>query len=136
MLLFFLLAAVFIEKALAEVGGPVDERDSEISESVGVRGVTVFERRNPSLYVREYVFQGKVFAVCWHGQRFPNLQGILGSEYEEYLKNHDTKVLRNERITTGKMEMATGGHMRDYSGSVFMRKIAPEGFDRSILACR
>src|SRR5580704_3457729 len=49
---------------------------------------TVHEMRSPAgTTVREYVSPtGKVFGVAWEGPTTPDLQQLLGTYYEEYLR--------------------------------------------------
>jgi hypothetical protein len=82
--------------------------------------------------VREYVSPaGTVFAVAWKGPYAPNLQQLLGSQFEQYQQAMKTP---NGHATHGpvtirlpNLVVRLSGHMGDYSGRAYIPDKVPAG---------
>jgi len=82
--------------------------------------------------VREYVsLAGTVFAVAWKGPYPPNLQQLLGSQFEQYEQamktptghaSHGTATIQLPNLV-----VQLSGHMGDYSGRAYIPDKVPAG---------
>jgi hypothetical protein len=95
---------------------------------------TVHEMRSPAgTTVREYVSPtGKVFGVAWEGPTTPDLQQLLGTYYEEYLRAARTaRATRRGRgpllIQENGLVVQRSGHQRSFVGRAYDPQLLPNG---------
>ena len=127
-------------QAFATLGDAVDTVGADRAQLQAERQITsaaAFEvhalRLQSGTTVREYVSpSGMVFAVTWQGPELPDLQQLLGRyfpAYGEALKAQRASGVRAQR--TDGLVVQTGGHMRAYSGRVFVPAMLPGGVAES-----
>ena len=81
--------------------------------------------------VREFVSTGgTVFGVAWQGAFAPDLQQILGTHFDEYVRA--ARMPENRRgsglhIGSDDMVFESGGHMRFITGRAYLRSRLPQG---------
>jgi hypothetical protein len=80
--------------------------------------------------VREYVSPGgTVFAVAWRGAYAPNLQQLLGSQFEQYQQAMKTPSGRPSHgpvtIRLPNLIVQLSGHMGDYFGRAYIPEKVP-----------
>jgi hypothetical protein len=80
--------------------------------------------------IREYVRpDGVVFGVSWRGIKRPDLSAIFGAYYDEYKTASDAQppVIGRQpvTVTTSKIVVHRGGHMRDIHGQAFVPDLVP-----------
>jgi hypothetical protein len=125
----------------ADLGGTGDsvERDRAVLKAESLQSTvmdlfTVYEITYTSTKVREYVANGKVFAVTWNGLSHPEPSKILGNYYSSYkasaqLKSESrhAKGSRYYSISTGNMVFEKAGHMRNVFGRAYDLTLFPTG---------
>ncbi len=84
--------------------------------------------------VREYVSSaGTVFAVAWKGTYPPNLQELLGAQFEQYEQALKTRSARASHgpvtIRVSNLVVQLSGHMGDYSGRAYIPDKVPPSMD-------
>jgi hypothetical protein len=79
--------------------------------------------------VREFVSpQGKVFGVAWQGPVKPDLQQVLGSYYDEFMKNAPQRRAHGPvTIEAPGLVVQFGGHMRALTGRAYVPEMVPDG---------
>ncbi|HWC17942.1 MAG TPA: DUF2844 domain-containing protein [Terriglobales bacterium] len=77
--------------------------------------------------VREFVSSnGKVFGVSWQGPVRPDLQQVLGSYYQEFLRAAPTRRAHGPvTIETPNLVIQSGGHMRALTGRAYVPAMVP-----------
>jgi hypothetical protein len=80
--------------------------------------------------VREFLSRaGIVFAVTWNGPTVPDLQKLLGTRFEGYIKAlaamKQPLSRRSLRVAAGDIVVESGGHMRAYSGRAYLPLMIP-----------
>jgi hypothetical protein len=96
-------------------------------------GYTLHEMQSATgTTVREYVSPaGMVFAVAWKGPYAPNLQQLLGSQFEQYEQAIRTSSGRASHgpvtIRLANLVVQLSGHMGDYSGRAYIPDKVPTG---------
>jgi hypothetical protein len=87
--------------------------------------------------VNEYVSaDGTVFGVAWRGERIPDLPGLLGSYFPQYLQG--LKAQRAARASRGPVSVQdsglvvhSGGHMGSFAGQAYLPEKLPAGVSGS-----
>lgn len=87
--------------------------------------------------VNEYVStDGAVFGVAWRGERIPDLPGLLGSYFPQYLQG--LKAQRAARGSRGPVSVQdsglvvrSGGHMGSFAGQAYLPEKLPAGVSGS-----
>lgn len=83
--------------------------------------------------IREYVSpSGKVFAVAWHGPWVPDMQQLLGSYLEQYMKAAQAQATSRPgrhplQIVQPDFVFQQGGHMRSITGRAYLPQMLPAG---------
>ncbi len=79
--------------------------------------------------VKEYVSPaGMVFAVTWQGPSIPDLQQVLGRYFEAYAAAVRSASAAGARTAQQDgLVVQTGGHMRAFSGRVYVAPMLPRG---------
>jgi hypothetical protein len=89
--------------------------------------------------VREYVASdGHVFGVAWHGPFMPSMQQILGTYFPQYITalkaakagQHGRRPLN---IQEPGLVVQSGGHMRAYSGRVYVPEMMPQSVNADLI---
>jgi len=124
--------------ARAALGGDTASVAADSATLGGTRQVTreagweLHELRLPSgTRVREYLRDGKVFAVAWAGPVMPSLRLLLGEYFEPYTTSppdrpsgHHLRV-----VTTADWVVQSAGHQGGFLGRAWLRAELPPGFD-------
>ena len=97
---------------------------------------TIHEISNEQIVIREYVSQGSVFAVSWHGVRHPDLRNLLGRYFQDFSKNASrafrVKGLRSYGIVRARgVVVERSGHMRGVQGRAYVPVLMPHEMDSS-----
>jgi hypothetical protein len=82
--------------------------------------------------VREFVGgDGTVFAVAWHGPTTPNLHQMLGAYFDRFVAAQQQKSSGHThvRLQQSDLVVEVGGHMRAFSGRVYLPAAMPGGVD-------
>jgi hypothetical protein len=134
------LCTLWAVRAHASLGGDSSSVQADRDELQGLVTITaqagydVWEIKTESgMVVREFARRsGTVFALCWSGPAVPDLPQLLGAHFEAYataLSQLERPGLhRSLRIETAGLVVASGGHLRAYSGHAFVRAELPPGF--------
>jgi len=102
-------------------------------QSTELAGYTVHELRSATgTTVHEYESSsGTVFAVAWKGPFPPNLEQLLGSQFEQYqeaMKNSPGRTGHGPiTIRLPNLVVQLAGHMGDYSGRAYIPDEVPAG---------
>jgi hypothetical protein len=125
-------------EARAALGGDAASVAADSAALGGTREITlaatwaVHVLRLPSgTVVREYVRNGKVFAVAWGGPVIPSLRQLLGSYFEPYVNSprgaaagHHLRV-----VATPTWVVQSAGHQQGFLGRAWLPTELPSGFD-------
>jgi hypothetical protein len=141
-LLLFLTPGLILlpSRAHAALGGnsaSVQDDVASMKASLQVRnanGYAVHEiQRTSGTLVREYVSPaGTVFGVAWQGPFMPDLRQLLGAYFDQY----SASVKAQKAMYVGRrplniegpgLVIQTSGHMRGYSGRVYVPTLVPTG---------
>ena len=82
--------------------------------------------------VREYVANGRVFAVAWQGPWHPDLQQLLGTYYARY-QQEAARALRERRghgplvVQDTDFVVERNGHSRAFTGRAYLPAQVPDG---------
>jgi hypothetical protein len=131
-----LLAALTIllsSSCFAALGGDVSSVVADQAQMKAQRRITqaaaysIHEMRSPTGTVREFVSpQGKVFGIAWQGQSLPNFQQVLGSYYDQFIKNAPRRRTHGPvTIQTPGLVIQSGGHMRALTGRAYVPEMVP-----------
>lgn len=93
-------------------------------------GYEVHEMQSGSATVREYVSDGKVFAVSWQGSARPDLKQLLGSYYPQLQAAVAADKMQHAgrhpvSIKQGDLVIQMGGHQRAFVGRAYVRSMMP-----------
>jgi len=130
------LAAVFVLSgcAFASLGGDLSSVQDDQAHMRAQRRViqstaySIHEMQvDTGTTVREFVSpQGKVFGVSWQGPVRPDLQQVLGSYYQEFVRAAPTRRVRGPvTIETPNLVIQSGGHMRALTGRAYVPAMVP-----------
>lgn len=118
----------------AALGGDVNSVQADQAHMRAQRRVTqssaytLHEMKSPDgIAVREFVSpQGKVFGVAWEGPTRPDLRQVLGSYYEQFLKNAPQRRSRGPlNIQEPGLVVQSGGHQRWMTGRAYVPEMVP-----------
>ncbi|MHB8741939.1 MAG: DUF2844 domain-containing protein [Sulfuricaulis sp.] len=96
---------------------------------------TVYETTLPSgTIVRQYAstVDGVIFAVAWSGPFVPDLQQIMGSNFEKMIARQAGQVAAGRRFIIqhySDLVVESGGHPRSFMGRAYLPDALPAGFD-------
>jgi len=127
-------------RAWAALGGDVSSVHNDIARMKGTLRVQQGEsyavheiKAQTGTVVREYVSPtGTVFAVSWGGPFVPDMQQLLGAYFQQYsaaVKAQKASHVGRRPINIQEpgLVVQAGGHMRSYSGRVYVPGLVPEG---------
>jgi Protein of unknown function (DUF2844) len=128
----------FSVPAEAVLGGDVNSVEADRVHMKASVNVTqsgpydVHEMQAPSgTVVKEYVSEGRVFAVSWHGPFVPDMQQLLGAYFQQYSAAVQAQPKRYGRrplnIEEPGLVVQMGGHMRAYAGRAYVPEMVPQG---------
>jgi len=128
-----LLAAMPARATLGESVSTVTSDAQHLRASTRVTQASnyeVHEMQSGAATVREYVSDGKVFAVSWQGQARPDLKQLLGSYYPQLQQAVQAeKVQRAGRhpisIQQGGVVLQMSGHQRAFTGRAYVPNMMP-----------
>jgi hypothetical protein len=107
----------------AELHGAVQAsplQQFEIEEIVTDNGMRVREFLNPN---------GIVFAVTWAGPATPDLQRLLGAQFEVYTTALAARprlgLQRSVRVATPDLVVESEGHLRNFTGRAYLPAMIP-----------
>jgi hypothetical protein len=123
--------------ALAALGGDATSVEADRAVMRGALHVTtsaqytVHEIETPAgVFVREYVADGRVFAVSWHGHGRPDLRQVLGSYYVPFAQAAGTPTRNHSHLSvaTPQVVVQSSGHLRAFNGRAWAPALLPAGF--------
>ena len=127
-------------QAWAVLGGDTSSVHSDVARMKGTLRVHQDEsyivheiKADTGTVVREYVSPtGTVFAVSWAGAFVPDMQQLLGAYFQQYsaaVKARKASYVGRRPINIQEpgLVVQAGGHMRAYSGRVYIPRLVPEG---------
>jgi hypothetical protein len=80
--------------------------------------------------VREYVAPGGiVFGVAWDGPTLPDLKGMLGESFDEYVAATTARRGTPLAVSNSDLVVFSGGHLRAFTGHAYLPKWVPAGVD-------
>jgi Protein of unknown function (DUF2844) len=131
------LPVLFILPMYAALGGDVSSvRDDQVRINASVKitqtGLyAVHELQSSSgTIVREFVSSsGKVFAVAWRGPWAPDLQQLLGTDFEEFQQALQSRSAGRGPVSIHQPDLVVelGGHMRSFMGRAYLPEEVPAG---------
>lgn len=95
-------------------------------------GYSVHEMQDANgIMVREFVSPGgKVFGVSWQGPVRPDLQQVLGSYYDQFMRSAPTRRTHGPvNISVPGLVVQTGGHARALMGHAYIPEMVPNGMN-------
>jgi hypothetical protein len=132
----------FAPGMFASLGGNLESVQSDQAKMMANRNsrealrYTVHEMKTPAgVVIREYVSSaGRVFGIAWQGPFLPDMRQLLGSYFPQFSaaakrqrESHVGRHLLN--IQEQGLVAEANGHMRAYSGRVYVPTLLPEGVD-------
>jgi hypothetical protein len=125
--------------AFAALGGDTSSIDADRASLKGaltsfstVKGYAVHEITTAAgVHVREYLSDGKVFAVSWQGPFIPDLQRMLGAYYARYAQATSAPHAgsrRHLRIEQPGLVVESNGRMRAFYGRAWDPALLPPSF--------
>jgi hypothetical protein len=135
------LSLYFLPKTVhASLGGPVSTVEADRAVIHGSRrtveasGYTVHEIQAPTgTVVREFVSNGTVFAVSWHGPFIPDLRLLLGPHFDSFSASASGKPRRPGHgpllVEAPGLVVESSGKMRAFFGRAYLPDLLPPGFD-------
>lgn len=125
--------------AMAVLGGDVSSVEADRASLKGalahfstVRGYDVHEiTTEAGVHVREYLADGKVFAVSWQGPVIPDLRQMLGAYYASYAKGASAPHPgghRYLRVEEPGLVVESSGRMRAFYGRAWDPALLPPNF--------
>lgn len=142
---FLMLPAIIVLGTViptwAALGGDVSSIQADQIHLQGTRSTTASElysvheiQASSGTVVREYVsFDGKVFAVAFHGPWQPDLRQLLGKYFDQYyraVQARSTSARRGRRpvmIDEPGLVVQIGGHLRSFTGRAYDPEMLPSG---------
>ena len=118
------------------LGGDVDSVVADQAQMKAQRrvsqnsGYTVHEMQDSNgIVVREFVSpEGKVFGVSWQGPVRPDLQQVLGTYYDQFMRSAPTRRTHGPvNISVPGLVVQTGGHARALMGRAYIPEMVPNG---------
>ena len=123
--------------ASARLGGDFASVDADSS---GVRGQLIstpmlaYERHDISSgtsVIREYLANGKVFAVSWQAPVPPDLQQLFGDYFESFRASAAAQAHpgahRLVRVALPDLVVVSAGHLRAFRGKAYIPSLVPAG---------
>lgn len=128
-----------IPSARAALGGDIASIETDRVSLKGaltsfstVKGYAVHEITTAAgVQVREYVSDGRVFAVSWHGPVIPNLQQMLGTYYAPYAQAAAAPHAgghRHLKVEQPGLVVESHGRMRAFYGRAWDPALMPKDF--------
>ena len=119
------------EASVARVSGTTDTAGT--TTTAAAAPFTMQEHSLPSgTVVRQYVANGKVFAVSWQGPSMPDLRRLLGDDYFTQYRQA-AAASRSGRghlhVQDPGLVVQSSGHMRAFSGKAYVPQLLPKGVD-------
>ena len=125
--------------AMAALGGDVSSVETDRASLKGalvhfstVRGYDVHEITTPAgVHVREYLANGRVFAVSWQGPVIPDLRQLLGAYYASYAQGASAPHPgghRHLRVEQPGLVVESNGRMRAFYGRAWDPALLPPNF--------
>lgn len=101
---------------------------TESTGSIGYQVSTIQATGN--IIIKEYVSNGKVFAVSWSGMRNPDLQQLLGKYFPTFKTTKSINSgLRQSKISSGDLVVNIHGVTGDFHGVAYASSLVPAGFN-------
>lgn len=87
--------------------------------------------------VNQYVTEaGTVFAVSWSGPFLPDLEALLGANFNPFLSNqsrHPRNARSHVRLRLPGLVLVSGGRMGAFAGQAWVPALLPVGFDPGVI---
>jgi hypothetical protein len=128
-----------VQSARASLGGDAASVRSDSGQLHGVVQSTLLQQyeiqeitTDGGVRVREFLNRdGVVFAVSWLGPVMPDLQRLLGENFESFAKAvaamKHPGLKRALRIASSELVVESGGHLRAYTGRAYLPALIPTG---------
>lgn len=129
-------AILLSTSCFAALGGDVNSVIADQAQMKAQRRVTqmstysVHEMQSQAgMTIREFVSpEGRVFGVAWQGQTLPNFQQVLGTYYDQFIKNAPRQRVHGPvTIHMPGLVVQSGGHMRALTGRAYVPEMMPSG---------
>lgn len=139
LLIVALVALGSTAPAMAALGGDASSVEADRATFKGalahfstVRGYDVHEITTPAgVQVREYLANGRVFAVSWQGPVIPDLRQMLGAYYATYAQAASAPHPgghRHLRVERPDLVVESNGRMRAFYGRAWDPALLPPNF--------
>ena len=80
------------------------------------------------IVVKQYTYNGKVFALVWNGKKVPDQNQLLGKYFPAFQTSTPSyKSLTVRKVHNADFISSTGGWMGHYAGEAFIPSLAPAG---------
>ena len=80
------------------------------------------------IVVKQYTYNGKVFAIIWYGKKVPDQNQLLGKYFPAFQTSSPSyKSLTVRKVQNSDFISSTGGWMGHYAGEAFIPSLAPAG---------
>lgn len=80
------------------------------------------------IVVKQYTYNGKVFAIIWNGKKVPDQNQLLGKYFPAFQTSSPSyKSLTVRKVQNSDFISSTGGWMGHYAGKAFIPSLAPAG---------
>jgi hypothetical protein len=80
------------------------------------------------IVVKQYTYNGKVFAIIWNGKKVPDQNQLLGKYFPAFQTSSPSyKSLTVRKVQNSDFISSTGGWMGHYAGEAFIPSLAPAG---------
>jgi len=100
--------------------------------SQGIPYQVSIQQNTRGMVLKEFVYQGSVFAQLWFGAAVPNLTILLGDTYYQRFNNAFSQAtLRNHRqlkVIDNELTVSNYGRMGDFWGMSYLSNRFPAGF--------
>lgn len=134
LLVFGLLCPLVVFAALGEDQSSIDAESVQLHSSrlaTAMQGYSVVEMQTPQqVRIRQFVSPaGVVFAVAWRGPFKPDLQLLLGRQFDNYrLARRDASPRRGVQvIQQPDLVVQSGGRQRSFFGIAYLPGLVPAG---------
>ena len=115
-------AALYLESAV------LSAKKAEI-QAGPIKALRVHTAQLPSAKLKQFIYNGKVFAVAWNGHKKPDLTVILGTHHTKYLaakrNRQNISGQKFQRLEQENLIYQGVGHMRSFRGYAYLSPLPP-----------
>ncbi len=103
-----------------------------LQTATGVPYLVIIQQNTRGMVLKEFVYQGLVFAQLWFGSALPNLNIVLGDQYyaryEQALNHSNRTSHRQLQLIDNEFTLTNYGRMGDFWGTSYLSNRFPSGF--------